>query len=400
MVDGERRWVLGNALFTQLCYSNPEARRLIVDDVVVYAKAHLDVTVLHVWLGDIPNNYCECPGCRTKRPSDLYVLLLNELDEALTDAGLATRVAFAVYMDLLWPPTEARFSNPDRFVLMFAPITREYEHPFSAEARLPKIRPYRRNRVRLPATTERNDAHLRAWQAVFAGDSLTMEYHLWHPLYADPTGLGTARVLHADIRELAARGLNGMNVATSQRSWTPSGLCMTVLGRTLWDRDVAFEDVLHDVLRSTFGEDGDQCLDHLAELAGLFEPVRQAGGRVATDTALARRLARVPAALDQFVPLINRNLGRGIDAHRASWRYLALYLDVVRALAAALEARAAGDASEAIGRLDGAVAVAREREPLMHRVFDVHMFGAAWRARLARRSGERKHDDLVMVDWH
>jgi hypothetical protein len=398
MVDGERRWVLQDTLFTQLCYSNPEARRLIVHDAVAYAKAHPDVTLLHVWLGDVPNNYCECGPCRGKRQSDWYLLLLNELDAALSAAGLHTRIAFAVYMDLLWPPLEETFTNPARFVMMFAPISRSYDRAFSADAPLPELRPYELNRLRLPATPERNDAHLRAWQALFAGDSLTMEYHLWHPLFADPTGLGQARVLHADIRELAGRGLNGMNVATSQRSWTPTGLCMTVLGRTLWNRDVAFEDVEMDIFRSTFGEDGDACLDVLRELAGLFEPVRLAGGRVATDPALALAMAEVPGLVDGMAALVERNVGRGIETHRASWRYLSLYVQVVRALAGALEARARGDRSEAIRRLDEAIHVAREREPLMHRVFDVHMFATAWHGLLGWRTGERQHDSHVMRD--
>jgi hypothetical protein len=399
MIDGERRWVLDNPLFTQLCYSNPAARRLLIEDVVAYAQAHPDVTVLHVWLADIPNNYCECPECRQRRPADWYVQVLNELDARLTAEGLGTRIGFAVYMDLLWPPLEETFRNPDRFVLMFAPITRTYARPFSADAPLPEMRPYDFDHVRLPATLERNDAHLRAWQALFGGDSFTMEYHLWRPLFTDPTGLRVARVLHDDIRELAPRGLNGMNVATSQRSWTPSGLCMTMLGRTLWDRDVSCDEVVSEVFRSTFGEDGDACRERLETLADAFEPVRLAGGRIGTDAAVARSIARVPALVAGMKPLVARNVDSGPDIRRASWRYLALYLDIVAALARALEARAAGDPAEAMARLDAAVVVAREREPLMHRVFDVHMFEAAWRALLGRRTGERRHDDLVMVDW-
>ena len=87
LVDGRRDWVFDTALFTQLCYSNPEVRRLFVANVVEYAQAHPDVTILHVWLGDIPNNYCECRDCRAARPSDLYVDLLNEIDAALARRG-------------------------------------------------------------------------------------------------------------------------------------------------------------------------------------------------------------------------------------------------------------------------------------------------------------------------
>ena len=49
----------GVALNTNLCYSNPEARDLIVGDVVQYARAHPEVDVIHFWLDDGKNNHCE-----------------------------------------------------------------------------------------------------------------------------------------------------------------------------------------------------------------------------------------------------------------------------------------------------------------------------------------------------
>ena len=60
------------------------------------------------------------------RPSDWYITLLNDIDAKLTDAGISTRVVFLLYVDLLWEPQKVRLNNPDRFTLMFAPITRTY----------------------------------------------------------------------------------------------------------------------------------------------------------------------------------------------------------------------------------------------------------------------------------
>ena len=53
-------------------------------------------------------------------------MLLNEIDERLTALGLDTRLAFLIYFELLWPPVTQHLKNPDRFILMFAPITRTY----------------------------------------------------------------------------------------------------------------------------------------------------------------------------------------------------------------------------------------------------------------------------------
>jgi hypothetical protein len=63
------------------------------------------------------------------RPADYYVILLNELDEALGHVGYPGKVVFLAYADLLWPPEVEQIHNPERFILMFAPITRSYRRP-------------------------------------------------------------------------------------------------------------------------------------------------------------------------------------------------------------------------------------------------------------------------------
>ncbi len=82
--------------------------------------------MLHVWLSDGWNNRCECDGCAVKRPSDWYVDLLNELDEQLDAAGIDTKIVFLAYADLLWAPEKSRLRNAERFILMFAPLTRTW----------------------------------------------------------------------------------------------------------------------------------------------------------------------------------------------------------------------------------------------------------------------------------
>ena len=74
--------------------------------------------LLHVWLADGTNNQCECADCAKHLPSDLYVLLLNELDEKFTAAGIDTKIVFLIYVDLLWPPKEYVIKNRDRFLIM------------------------------------------------------------------------------------------------------------------------------------------------------------------------------------------------------------------------------------------------------------------------------------------
>ena len=49
----------GVAINTNLCYSNPEARRLFIDTIVEYCTTHHEMDYVHIWLADAPNNQCE-----------------------------------------------------------------------------------------------------------------------------------------------------------------------------------------------------------------------------------------------------------------------------------------------------------------------------------------------------
>ena len=91
---------------------------------------------LHFWLSDAKNQQCECEECQKKTPSDWYIVMMNELDEMLTEAGLNNRIVFISYLDTTWGPEVETIKNPSRFTLLFAPITRSYTET------LPEVRAY------------------------------------------------------------------------------------------------------------------------------------------------------------------------------------------------------------------------------------------------------------------
>ncbi len=240
-VKGERKLWGGVALNTNLCYSNPEARRIMIEDIARYAAEHPEIDLLHLWLADGMNNNCECPECRKGRPSDFYVVMLNELDRLLSERGLSTRIVFLIYVDLLWPPTWAKLENPGRFVLMFAPIARTYSQAFSPSAELPELPPFKRNELEFPKGVDANVAFLKAWQEVFQGDSFDFDYHLMWDYQRDPGFLLISDIISQDMKGLRGIGLNGYVSCQPQRLFLPTGLPMTVMGRTLWDAGLDYQ---------------------------------------------------------------------------------------------------------------------------------------------------------------
>jgi len=381
MVNGKRQVWEGIPLNTNLCYSNPEVRRIMVEDMVRYAKDHPSVDLLHVWLADGSNNQCECSECVKARPSDFYVMLLNELDAALTRAGLDTRVVFLIYVDLLWPPEREVIANPDRFVLMFAPITRSYSRPFEADmSRLPEIPPYRRNRLQFPRSVDANVAFLKGWERAFKGDGFDFDYHFMWDHYNDPGYCSISAILHADVCRLKAIGLNGFVSCQTQRAFLPTGLGMYVMAEGLWNPERRFGEVEQEYFAAAFGPDWRAARGYLYELSELFDPPYLRGDRQMTSNSdnvrCDRRpdFGRVPEVVDCFMPVVEEHAESPQPVWAASWRYLLHHAAIVKPLAQAYDARENGDAAAAHEFWMQASWAAWEREPALHPVLDVYLF--------------------------
>lgn len=371
-IDGRRELWHGVALNTNLCYGNPETRRIVVQAIVDYARTNTDVDILHFWLADGTNNHCECPLCADHRPADLYVRMLNELDAALTAAGIDTRIVFLVYVDLLWPPVEERIQNPDRFLLMFAPITRSYSSAFAATAAEHlELPPYERNRLEFPRDPGVNIAFLRSWQQGFPGDGFDFDYHLMWDHYKDPGQTASARVLHEDIQRLADIGLNGLISCQAQRVFFPSALTMAVMGRTLWNREVDFDTIADEHLSAAFGDQGAAVRTFLERMSGLFAPrVIRGESDEQERAAAAAALGDVRAEVAAMRPRVSAGRGNNVAAVAQSWAYLEYFLDYCVLLADALRARYASEPN-ARSKAWAVFSWAREHERELQPVLDV-----------------------------
>jgi hypothetical protein len=391
-IDGVRGLNKGNPIFSNLCYSNPVARARVVGDVVRYSMDHPHVDVIHVWLADGINNHCECVPCQTQRPSDWYVRLLNEVDEALSAAGSRVRLSFVAYVDLLWPPERERILNPDRFLLLFAPITRTHTRPFDAASEWPAMETYVRNRVVPPRSPEGNLAHLRAWQEVFGGEAAIYEYHLWRDQYHDPAGISTARVLHLDVSQLGSLGLDGFATVQSPRTCFPTGLGLAVLAAAHWEHGRTFESIAADYFEHAFGRDGDLVFGYLESLSDAFVPAYLRDERPIRDAEAAESFRSIPKIIASFRPAIDQGVARADQLQSTSWEYLRHHAEICGQLASALRARAQGDLKRAERIWRRVRSIAYQREPQLESVFDVYLFADTLDHRIPHRYGDPGDD--------
>lgn len=375
-VNGKREIFKGIPLNTNLCYSNPEVRRTIVSDISSYIKKHEYIDVLHFWLADGVNNHCECEGCRETIPSDFYVRMLNELDQKLTSEKINTKVVFLIYVDVLWKPQTENIKNKDRFILMFAPITRTYSKSFSSdqENESVEVSPYTRNTLKFPTSVSENLAFLESWQQIFQGDSFGFDYHMWEDTFNDPGGIQTVNVLSADIKNLKSIRLNGFLSCQCQRVFFPTGFPMYVMGNMLWDDTLELSVIGEDYFSRSFGPEGKECIRYLTLVSELFDPPYLRGEKSLVNDETPKSLFKVRKVIKEFCKIIEENLNIGNECQALSWRYLSLHAHICYLLSFALEARALGNGEIAMELWKVLKDYVQKNEDSLQKVFDVFMF--------------------------
>jgi len=379
LVNGKRELWGGVPLNTSLCYSNSEVRELMSNAVLEYCRENPQADYVHVWLADGSNNNCECEKCKEKMPSDYYVMILNEIDRKLTDAGIDTKIVFLMYLDLLWVFEETEIKNPDRFLMMFAPITRSYTKCFTEFDENEKVEraPYVRNKLQLPARVEENVAYLRSWQEKFGGDSVDFDYHLmWDHVY-DPGYYKCAEILHKDACGLDKIGLNGLISCQLQRVSLPTGLPMEMMASGLWNKNGDFETEVKRYFADAFGDDGERAREYLSVLSELFMPQFMRGEMGTKSEEAVQSYRKIDGYVKSFLPVIEENIAKTCGNMRRSWEYLLAHSKLLAPYADMLISAASGEVDEMLERVNVLFDCARRMEWDVHNVFESYEFAVS-----------------------
>ncbi len=340
-VKGERKAWGGIAINTNLCYSQTSVRERIATAVADYCEKNPAVSALHLWLADDVNNHCECPNCRDTLPSDYYVMLLNEVDALLSERGLDTKIVFLAYLDLLWAPERERIQNPDRFLLMFAPISRTYDRTLREgieAAGDAELLPYVRNQLPMIRNIGANVAYLAEWQKQFKGSGFVYDYHLMHDHGRDIGYMDCAKTLFKDMQDIHLLGLDGMISCQLSRSAFPTGLPLYGMARALWNKDADFDEMADEYFAAEYGDKGSAVREYLEGITSLFNTdyMREITPRI--DARMAERAALVPAYIDAFIAE-NPEMR---TTPTEPWRTLAIHAEYARLFSRIVVERASG----------------------------------------------------------
>ena len=377
MLGGERKLFGGYPNHTQFCMSNPKARKIVAEFVAKYAENHTNSNYLHVWVGDDFNNHCECSECVKKIPTDWYVMLLNDIDDALTVKGLSTRIVFIAYTETIWAPETVRINNPDRFALLFAPISRIYSESVNVKDRDFKVSPYVRNNNPFIRNFDELFAHFRNWTDVWRGANITYEYHFWRHQIYDVGGISISDIINRDVKFYSENNIHGIIEDGSQRSFFPTGLAFYTYARTLFDTSLSFEEIAEDYMSFAFGEDWKDFYNYLSELGDAFSH-RYLSGDMNRGTGrseyyapeMVDSLKKVREITERGRELIRAHYNSDFRVRTVSVRLLefhALYADM---LADMLIAKASGDDEGAVELMEKMKAECGKYELMFERWYD------------------------------
>ena len=365
MVKGERKIKYNHIRYTNMCYTNREVRQKLVDYFVSYVKEKPHVDFLHIWFADGINNFCECEKCRATSPSDILIMLLNEVDDAFKANGLDTRIVFELYNDSAWPPLKEKLNDPSRFTIM--PCIRQnyidgYEN-YNKDYPIPE---HLYNNYNLP----RKDASValafwREWQKIFKGDCFFFDYHLYSDHLVDPGYCQISRRLMRDMKLLSSLNSQGIMHCSSQRKNMPSSYPVYMCGEILMNPNLSEAELIKDYYSSAYGEDWEKVYNYLDTLSELFCPDLVREGDVAADEemyiqrhtkimlpymyndeALAK-FQKISGVIKEFTPVIQKNLEDPDPCRRLSWDILRLHAPIAEKLAQGLCAGASGDMPKA-----------------------------------------------------
>ncbi len=223
LVDGKR----GGSKF---CISNPGIRALFVERSLKWLAEHPEAVVVSAEPSD-GGGWCECDACaRLGGPSDLAILLANQVAEAVETAYPDARKFVGVYSYSFHSPPPQKVTPHPRLLIGFA------QGFFVGQLIGLDL---------VDAWVERGVKHVGIYDY--------FNVYQWSNDMPGRPGAASLQRTARKIKDFHARGaIHWMGETTN--SWGSAGLGMYVAARTLRDVDLEVDDLVDDFLTRAFGD--------------------------------------------------------------------------------------------------------------------------------------------------
>ena len=383
LINGKRQTWKNMPSVSQLCYSNPYVGETIANAMIDYFIKNPEVDVIHFWLGDGYNNYCECEECKKHLPSDLYVKMANTITDKMEAAGLDKLIVLDCCYNAAMPPVEETLKHPEKIIVMFAPISRTFAESFPNGFRKTHGEPFEYNKFTNPRSVDANLAYLCDWEKYYSGNIVDFDYHLMWDHILDAGNEGIARVIYDDVRNLESLGMNGYISCQLQRNSFPTAIAMTVMGKTLWNNDTDFDTVRKELYAASFGEDmTDTMCEYFSTLSKGFDIGSIRAQKPCDKVQFKKDLLAALDAIENMKPVINAHLNESDPCRRECWSILPIHAELYTLIGKAILARLDGDIEKSDEIRAQATLLAWQREDEIQGMLDCLFFEQMTRTRI------------------
>ena len=242
----------------------------------------------------------------------------------------------------------------------------------------------------------------RDWKALCDNiPSIIFEYRFYTDMYCDLGHMQVSRETYRDMKSLENVSFQGCMSDQTHRMYMPTSLPLIMMGETLFDHSIDYDQFTDDYFLGAFGAGGTKCRAYLEELSGLLSPSNyRVGGKNGVEEQgigkiyvqkkswinnpeVAERAKRIPALIAEFLPVINCGITEcESNAQRLSWFYLKHHSEICLRFAEILLAGAENDMPRAREKYEVLAEYVAEHELEFHNAFDLFLFLRAVRMKI------------------
>jgi hypothetical protein len=300
------------------CFSNPQVRRIFLDNLRAYLRANPGWDIFAFWAEDVGDpRYCGCEECSRMSLPDWYVTLVNEAAPVVAEEAPRAVFELIAYHGTRQPPQQVGklWRNGEGMLFNFClGYTRDIYHPLTAETH---------------GSAEVTDMYRqwRSWldRADFRGDILVMDYvNLCEAPNQGPRGralLWPMDVLREDTRFYLSEGIVGVGnwFCFERLCWpTPFGIWSWL---QLWkDPERTIESLKDDFYPAYFGPAAAGLRDYVERLEErMHEP---------TSPANLERVRTMGNEIGTILPMDDDRLQHRLQVVRTHHEYCVLLKEI------------------------------------------------------------------------
>jgi hypothetical protein len=207
----------------------------------------------------------------------------------------------------------------------------------------------------------------------------------------DPGYMSVSKIMYEDCRVLSELGFDGIISDKTQRSYFPTGLPMALMGETLFDKTIDYEEYVKTYFEKAFGADGVLAREYLEKITEYFDPSslrvvvdvtyedtgtgsKRMKGGIKGKTEVIPRLEKIAPYTDKFLATVKKNLSITDKCQAYSWKLLYYHTEYCKRFADVLISVAENDTETAMKKYEKMLEYLSPIEEEISLEFDMHIF--------------------------